>query len=264
MFETFTCMNKDVRLYCRRYGEGEPLILIHGACVDSDFFTEMAEHLSKHFRVYTYDRRGCGRSDDTEGQHSLELLAEDAACVLEHIGQSCHIVAHSAGTTIAARLALTYPEKIRSMILHEPVASDCLPEDSAQLSILREICSLIEGGKYHRELYKFLPLIGEGDSRARAATKEELNHFEKNTDCFIVKEFDTIFFSRLDYNALSKLGVPAYVGVGELSKGSGRWITAVNFAEKINARLVYFPGAHNCPYDLPKEFAWLVAGAILG
>ena len=49
-------------LYTRHIGQGQPLLLIHGAVVDSEFFTDFAEILSEKYHVITYDRRGYGYS----------------------------------------------------------------------------------------------------------------------------------------------------------------------------------------------------------
>ena len=46
--------------FCRTVGEGQPLLLIHGAAVDSEFFYELGPHLAAHYRVISYDRSGFG------------------------------------------------------------------------------------------------------------------------------------------------------------------------------------------------------------
>ena len=65
-------------IYCRRRGSGDPLLMIHGACTDSDFFSETAALLSSHYTVVTYDRRGYGRSSEVSTQdHSIAVQAAD-------------------------------------------------------------------------------------------------------------------------------------------------------------------------------------------
>ena len=53
MMDTFFSPVSDGKLYCRKYGQGLPIILIHGACVDSDFFHDTAQILARQFSVYT-------------------------------------------------------------------------------------------------------------------------------------------------------------------------------------------------------------------
>src|SRR6266702_1274008 len=51
-----------------RAGQGPPLILVDGALCSRSFgpMPKLAEQLTPHFPVYTYDRRGRGRSGDTD------------------------------------------------------------------------------------------------------------------------------------------------------------------------------------------------------
>ena len=76
--KTFIIEVTDTFLHGRQYGDdGSPVVLIHGACVDADFWNDCAAHLSKHHRVFTYDRRGYGRNEETD-DHSIHIQAEDA------------------------------------------------------------------------------------------------------------------------------------------------------------------------------------------
>lgn len=231
--------------------------MIHGACTDCDFFRETAEFLSSDYHVYTYDRSGYGRSSDpADGDHSVSAQAGEAAAIIRAIGVPCHIVAHSAGTVIAMELAAKHPELVRKVLLHEPVARNC--STAASANDLKEIRDLINSGKSTRALVRFLPRIGKKDLRARDATEEELMHMSRNNKCFIEHEFDSIFSYRADYGAL--LSIQISIGVGELSHGTFRWDEAHALAKRINAPMVYFPAAHNCAFDLPREFAWLTRG----
>lgn len=50
--------------------------------------------------------------------------------------------------------------------------------------------------------------------------------------------------------------------VGEKSADGSYPTAAKRFAELVGARLLYFPGYHNLPEDLPEEFAVCVLGAL--
>lgn len=261
MYREFYVSHQGTKLYCREFGTGDPMLMIHGACTDSDFFRDTAEYLAWRYRVYTYDRGGYGRSDDlAEGGYTISAQAEEAAAVIHTVGEPCHIVAHSAGTVVAMELVTKYPELVRKILLHEPVASDCAPLSS--LANLEEISGLIRAGENARALTLFLPRIGQKDPRGREATEEELVHMTRNNRRFMKHEFDDMVAYRGDYDALRAL--PITVGVGELSRDTFRWNEAIAFAEKIGAPVVYFPAAHNCAYDLPGEFAWLTEGVLDG
>lgn len=250
---------KDTNLFCRRYGEhGESVVLIHGACADADFFHDTAVYLSKRYKVCTYDRRGYGRNENVR-EHSLETQADDVKKLIEKTGCPCHIIAHSAGTIIAMLLALKYPETIKSLLLYEPVASMLVKNDKAYLQALAETEKRIENGRYMSAAIRFFSLMGEKDKRAREASEEEMEHAVQNYRCFIQYEFHEISHTLPD---IEKIKVPAVIGLGDQSLGAVREEMARELAKKMNCEVLAFPGGHNCPYDLPKEFACM-AGSIL-
>ena len=116
--------------------------------------------------------------------------------------------------------------------------------------------------KFAKAVTLFLPLMGEKDARARAATDEEMKHMFKNCFGFVKYELKDLHDYQTDYDYLSHLNLPITVGLGENSRGSARERMAEILAEKLHADLLYFPGGHNCPYDLPREFTYLLEGNI--
>lgn len=254
-------------LYCRQYGnEGTPVVLIHGACVDADFWRDCAEILCKHHRVFTYDRRGYGRNEET-ADRSIPFQAEDAFLLLQRIGEPCFVVGHSAGSLIAMELASSHPELITGMLLYEPVKNDLLDNEHSDVvddykQVMADVQEKAMNRKFAKAVTLFLPLMGEKDARARAATDEEMKHMFKNCFGFIKYELNDLHDYQPDYDCLSRLPLPITLGLGENSRGSARERMAEILAEKLHADLLYFPGGHNCPYDLPREFTYLLEGNI--
>lgn len=258
-YTQFKTISSGVDLYCRSYGNGDPLLMIHGACTDSDFFSETAAILSNHYTVIIYDRRGYGRSSDVPTERcSTANQTEDAAKIIRGIGAPCFVVGHSAGTTIAMELAVACPELVRKTLLYEPVVANCLPADDPRLLKLEKIRDFTQTGRYGRAINRFLPLIGEKDSRGRDLTSGEEERLMRNSMAFMQGEFDAVFYYEPKYEKLHFM--PLAVGVGEMSRGSHRWIVSHTLAERIGCPIIYFPGAHNCAFDLPQEFAYLIHG----
>ena len=258
--EQFWFSSDGFRLFGRKTGQGSPVIMIHGACVDSDFFRDTAAVLSASFTVYLYDRRGYGRSEDGD-DHSIAAQAEDAAALIREIGTPCHIIAHSAGTAFAMELAARHPELVRKMLLHEPVETDCMDPDSETILKHREISELIRSGKTSKALGMFIPLLGEKDPRGREPEKEEQSHAAQNSICFIRKDFQHVFSYHADPEALHCRDIT--VGTGEHDGKIGGHTIAKNLSRKLGCELVWFPGGHNGPYDLPREFAWIASGTLM-
>ncbi|MFJ5714885.1 alpha/beta fold hydrolase [Neobacillus sp. NPDC093127] len=107
-----------IDLYYEVHGEGEPLLLIMGLSLNSKSWFRTLPALSEHYKVIIFDNRGVGLSGKPNTPYSIELMAEDARSVLDAAGvESAHVYGISMGGMIAQRLALKYPERIRSLIL---------------------------------------------------------------------------------------------------------------------------------------------------
>lgn len=102
----------------------------------------------------------------------------------------------------------------------------------------------------------FFSLMGEKDKRARSASKVELQHVNKNFRNFIQYEFYEIYYASIE---VEKIQVPICIGLGEQSLNTAREKMAMYLKEKIKCELFYFPAGHNCAFDLPKEFSYLVS-----
>lgn len=87
-------------------GSGEPIILVDGAFGHRKFGPngDLAEQLTPHFTVYTYDRRGRGESGDT-APYSIAREVEDIAALIEACGGSAHIFGISSGAALALEAA---------------------------------------------------------------------------------------------------------------------------------------------------------------
>ena len=111
------------RIYWEVQGRGEPLVLIMGLGYSSKLWFRLRPHLEQHFRTIVLDNRGAGESDVPPGPYSPLVMARDVAAVLDAAGeQSAHILGYSMGGMIAQEFALTYPERVRSLVL---VATHC-------------------------------------------------------------------------------------------------------------------------------------------
>ena len=261
MYKEYEVFHNGNQLYCRRYGVGEPIVLIHGACVDCDFYHNAAESLSRRYSVTTYDRRGSGRSDIPKGgDYSVKTQAADAAAVIRDIGSPCYVVAHSAATTIGMELAASYPELVRMLMLHEVPVVECLAAGSPIIQTLETVRELIHAGKYTRALNRFMPLIGPADERKPVEVEDTSLYSKKNSYTFIRYEFENIFYYSPQYERLQSRQVITSVGERSLSTHYGE--ITVEFAKRIGAPLRYLPGGHNSPNELPYEFAGFISGTI--
>lgn len=93
-----------VELYYEQVGEGDRMVLTHGAWTDGRTWHALTERLADRFEVITWDRRGHSRSGDGNGTGSCREDASDLAGLIEHLGGPVHVVGNSAGGNVVLNL----------------------------------------------------------------------------------------------------------------------------------------------------------------
>jgi pyruvate dehydrogenase E2 component (dihydrolipoamide acetyltransferase) len=104
--------------YARRGDDGPVLVLIHGFGGDLDNWLFNIDALAQRARVFALDLPGHGQSTKQLGDPSLAGLAEALQSFMEAVEiDSAHLVGHSMGAAVAARLACDAPERVQSLSL---------------------------------------------------------------------------------------------------------------------------------------------------
>ena len=107
----------DVKLYYEVYGEGQPLILLHGNGSSIGSFSNQIPALSSKYKVYAIDSRAQGRSSDSSKELSYKLMADDIASFIKTLSLSnVNIVGWSDGGNIGIELAFAYPELVNKVV----------------------------------------------------------------------------------------------------------------------------------------------------
>lgn len=112
-----TSSSDGTEIAYRVAGEGEPVVLVHGAATSSSDWVFAMQHLRGRFTVVSMDRRGRGRSGDAP-EYAMEREAEDILAVLDAVGAEL-LVAHSYGA-LCAILAAQRTDRLRRLVLYEP------------------------------------------------------------------------------------------------------------------------------------------------
>lgn len=104
-------------LHYQQRGEGEHIVLIHGLFGSLENLNMVARNLSQHYCVTSVDVRNHGNSFHQEGM-GYQVLAQDIITLLDNLGiDSCHILGHSMGGKIAMKIALSYPNRVRKLVV---------------------------------------------------------------------------------------------------------------------------------------------------
>lgn len=109
----------DITMYYEVYGQGEPVILLHGGYGAMDGFVTMIPALSKKYKVIAVDSRSQGRTTDSDLKElSYAQMAKDVNMFMDllHI-KKAKFVGWSDGGDIALELAIAHPEKIEKAIV---------------------------------------------------------------------------------------------------------------------------------------------------
>lgn len=107
----------DIKVYYEVYGEGEPLLLLHGNGGSIESFIYQIPELSKHFKVITIDSRAQGRSSDSDQEISYALMASDMSELIDKLNLGkVNVVGGSDGGNVGLELAYAHPEKVLKVI----------------------------------------------------------------------------------------------------------------------------------------------------
>ncbi len=99
-------------------GRGDALLLIGGYTMVKEAWRELADRLSPHFTVITFDNRGVGQSTVPQEPFTISDMARDAAELVDQLGiSSAHVFGISMGGLIAQVLALDHPQRVGKVAL---------------------------------------------------------------------------------------------------------------------------------------------------
>lgn len=133
-------------------GHGPPLVLVHGTGRDRAHWARSMPALARHATVYAVDRRGRGRSGDTD-HYAIEAEAEDVLAVLAAIDAPAYLLGHSYGAIVALEAAAR-AERLRGVILYEPPFS--VGPDGVRPDLADRLAALLATGEREAVLLTFL------------------------------------------------------------------------------------------------------------
>ncbi|MCC6459352.1 MAG: alpha/beta fold hydrolase [Saprospiraceae bacterium] len=104
-------------MYYREFGQGDPVVILHGLFGFSDNWQTLAKGLAEQHLVITPDLRNHGRSPHLP-THSYPEMAEDLRLFLEeHWVFSTVLIGHSMGGKVAMQFALEHPDMVSQLIV---------------------------------------------------------------------------------------------------------------------------------------------------
>ncbi|MEZ4721570.1 MAG: alpha/beta fold hydrolase [Flavobacteriales bacterium] len=101
----------------KSFGEGEPLIILHGFLGMLDNWQAQAKMLENNYRVIIVDQRNHGHSPHSH-EHNYEVMVEDLVELLDFLKiERVHLLGHSMGGKVAMKFAQHHPDQVHKLIV---------------------------------------------------------------------------------------------------------------------------------------------------
>jgi pimeloyl-ACP methyl ester carboxylesterase len=107
-----------ISLYYEIYGDGDPIVLIHGGLTTIGELQLWIEPLAKTRKVIAVEMQGHGHTADTDRPMAFSTMGSDIDALLDHLSiPEADIIGHSFGGACAMRVAIQHPEKVRRLVV---------------------------------------------------------------------------------------------------------------------------------------------------
>jgi pimeloyl-ACP methyl ester carboxylesterase len=108
-----------IKVYYEVYGEGRPIVLLHGAFYTIDMnWSQLIPDLSKTRKVIAIEMQGHGHSPYSDRKLSIATLASDVERVMDYLKiDSADIAGYSMGGSVAYQFAVQSPKRLRKLVI---------------------------------------------------------------------------------------------------------------------------------------------------
>jgi 3-oxoadipate enol-lactonase len=259
-----------IELYYEAHGQGEPLVLLPSTAFGADcWHLEQVPALARTLRPIILDVRGVGRSTHATGVYTIEQMAADVMALLDYLDvRAAHVLGHSMGGRIALTMALTWPGRVKSLIMAASgsgIASRAGEHPVVGLSHNLTL-NLIERGFEPYIRHEWTETTAYFTDEFRARHPERVRAFAEavwQTHARL-PEYLRLVAARQAWEATHRLGdvrVPTLVVVGSADTGgSNHVLQAEVLAQRIpGAEYKVLPGqTHGFFWEQPEETnAWI-------
>ncbi|MFD5500901.1 alpha/beta fold hydrolase [Streptomyces sp. NPDC127061] len=273
MTATHTLRVPGAQLHYEVRGAG-PLLLITGSPMEAEAFASLADALASDHTVVTHDPRGISGStlDDPEEDTLPDRRADDVAAILDALGaDTADVFGSSGGAVTGLALVARHPDRVRTLVAHEPPIMEILPDAAEQRAKTEAIIETFHKEGQGAAWMKFMAVagfvteggesaeIGEGGEGGEGAADgpfgEPTEQDLANGARFFGHDLRGTARYVPDIAALTAAPTRVLVGIGADSQGLITYRTSTVLAELLGTRPVEFPGDHAGFLGDPKGFA---------
>jgi 3-oxoadipate enol-lactonase len=246
----------DIGLYYELHGpEDAPVIVLNNGVImnAATSWVFQTKALARHYRVLQYDCRGQGQSGHPIQPYSMEVHAEDLACLMDALSiEMAHIAGISYGGEVAQAFVLQYPDHTLSVIL-----ADTVSEVGPKLRMVVE--SWIDALKSNDPLTFFNATVPWNFSDQFIADNEPLLEDAKKR--YVQLDFPAVIrlceaFLMVDFtDRLGEIKKPCCIMVGEKDILKGLPYAQIMLGKIKHAEFHLLEGAgHASCWECPSEF----------
>lgn len=253
----------DIETYYESYGEGQPIVFIHGATSDHQLWGQQVAALRDEFHLITYDIRDHGQTGASFEDYTVADLSDDLHALLRQLDLDRPVICGlSLGGMIALQHAVKYPDDAIGYV----IAGTYLPERySIGERLLRGwvtqgYTKLIETFGYNRtrdvldQVTRFV--VDDKNSPSKVSIEELRDEPVEVTDKEAIRIFKAVqSWSQTSIN-LSQITVPVMALFGEHEPDWIKTHVGQMSADIGEFRAYELPNAgHNSHVDAPEAFA---------
>ncbi len=106
-----------MKLFYRHFGEGQPLIILHGIFGISDNWATLGKRLAEKFSVYIPDMRNHGQSPHSPTFNYISMADDLLEFIEDNQLEKPIIIGHSMGGKVAMTFALEHPDMVDKLVI---------------------------------------------------------------------------------------------------------------------------------------------------
>ncbi len=277
----------DGRLYYEVRGSG-PLLLVIGQPMTSAPFEPLADLLADDHTVVTYDPHGLGASTTSQPSQDVtpEVEAKDLAHLIDAVGgERADVFGTSGGAVAGLALAADYPDKVGTLIAHEPPLPELLPDAPHVAAAVDDIVDAYHAVGPGAAFGKFVSLVmhrgpvteagvppaawppagptsddpesqsGDGGGGGEVAPPERSEKQQVDDELFLLRMLKPFLRYEAKIDALRSGAPRVVVAVGAASGGDIPQRSTEVLAQRLGTPVTMFPGDHAGFLGDPAGFA---------
>jgi pimeloyl-ACP methyl ester carboxylesterase len=234
----------DIRMYYAEYGEGDPILFIHGGLGNADVWGHQVADFAKDHLVIVADSRGHGRSTRSQQPFGYDLMTSDYVALLDYLKiDKVTLVGWSDGGIIGIDMAMKHPEKLTRVIAQAAnVTTDGVKSDVMSTKTFNDYINV--AGEYYKKL---------------SPTPNEYDAF--------VKQISEMWATQPAWTAadLGKITVPITLAIGDHDEAVKLDHTEMMAKEIPGAKLVILKDAsHFAMLQDPEGYDAMIRDAMAG